>query len=47
MECKRQDGTPSVHFEHTVVVKPGKAEILTTFDFIEAAVNANTELVKV
>lgn len=42
-----QDGTPSVHFEHTVVVKPGKAEILTTFDFIEAAVNANTELVKV
>lgn len=42
-----QDGTPSVHFEHTVVVKPGKAEILTTFDFIEAAVNANAELVKV
>lgn len=42
-----QDGTPSVHFEHTVVVKPGKAEILTTFDFIEDAVNANSELVKV
>lgn len=42
-----QDGTPSVHFEHTVVVKPGKAELLTSFDFIEAAVNANAELVKV
>ncbi|MCX6198190.1 MAG: type I methionyl aminopeptidase [Bacteroidetes bacterium] len=42
-----QDGTPSVHFEHTVVVKSGKAEILTTFDFIEDAVNANAELVKV
>ncbi len=42
-----QDGTPSVHFEHTVVVKPGNAEILTTFDFIEAAINANAELVKV
>lgn len=42
-----QDGTPSVHFEHTVVVKPGKAEILTTFDFIEAAVNGNAELAKV
>jgi len=29
------DRLPSAHFEHTVVVRKGKAEILTTFDFIE------------
>jgi len=29
------DRKPSAHFEHTVVVRKGKAEILSTFDFIE------------
>lgn len=29
------DGLPSAHFEHTVVVRKGVAETLTTFDFIE------------
>jgi methionyl aminopeptidase len=29
------DRQPSAHFEHTVAVKPDKAEILSTFDFIE------------
>ncbi|HLP21598.1 MAG TPA: type I methionyl aminopeptidase [Chitinophagales bacterium] len=42
-----QDGTPSVHFEHTVLVKPIKAEILTSFAAIEKAVQANPELVKI
>lgn len=28
-----KDKKPSAHFEHTVVVKKGEAEILTTFDF--------------
>lgn len=42
-----QDGTPSVHFEHTVVVKAVKPDILTSFEAIEAAVNGNTELVKI
>jgi len=42
-----QDGTPSVHFEHTVLVKVLKADILTSFDGIEKAVKENTELVKV
>jgi methionyl aminopeptidase len=42
-----QDGSPSVHFEHTVLVKPIKAEILTSFVAIEKAVEGNTELVKV
>ncbi|WP_025764333.1 type I methionyl aminopeptidase [Dyadobacter tibetensis] len=37
------DRKPSAHFEHTVVVRKGKAEILTTFDYIEQ-VTANTSL---
>lgn len=42
-----QDGTPSVHFEHTVLVKPLKAEILTSYVAIEKAVQENPELVKI
>lgn len=30
-----RDGKPSAHFEHTVAVRKGKAEILSTFDEIE------------
>jgi methionyl aminopeptidase len=37
------DRKPSAHFEHTVAVRRGKAEILTTFEYIEA-VTANTSL---
>ncbi|WP_461631949.1 type I methionyl aminopeptidase [Labilibaculum euxinus] len=29
------DGKPSAHFEHTVVVRKGKAQILSSFEFIE------------
>jgi methionyl aminopeptidase len=29
------DHQPSAHFEHTIVVREGKAEVLTTFEFIE------------
>ena len=29
------DGAPSAHFEKTVVVRHGKAEVLTTYEFIE------------
>jgi methionyl aminopeptidase len=29
------DRMPSAHFEHDIVVRKGKAEILSTFDFIE------------
>jgi methionyl aminopeptidase len=39
-----QDHKPSAHFEHTVCVKPGKADILTTFELIEIAIKANKEL---
>jgi len=30
-----RDEKPSAHFEHTVAVRKGKTEILTTFDYIE------------
>lgn len=29
------DRKPSAHFEHTVAIRKGKADILTTFDYIE------------
>jgi len=32
-----KDGLPSAHFEHDVAIVNGKPEILSTFDFIEAA----------
>lgn len=40
------DRKPSAHFEHTVAVRKGKVEILTTFDYIEA-VTADTSLMVV
>ncbi len=30
-----RDGKPAAHFEHTIVVRRGKAEILSTFEEIE------------
>ncbi len=33
------DNKHSAHFEHTVAIKKGKPDILTTFDFIEEALN--------
>ncbi len=35
------DRRPSAHYEHDIVVRKGKAEILSTFDHIEAVINAN------
>ncbi|WP_299755697.1 type I methionyl aminopeptidase [uncultured Pontibacter sp.] len=34
---RTKDNKPSAHFEHTIVVRKDKAEILTTFDYIEQA----------
>jgi len=31
---------PSAHFEHDVVVREGKAEVLSTFKWIEEALGA-------
>ncbi len=36
---RTKDRLPSAHFEHTVAVRRGKAEILTTFEYIEAITN--------
>ena len=36
------DGQPSAHFEHNVAVVDGKAEILSTFDYIEEALKVNS-----
>lgn len=35
------DGLPSAHFEHDVVVRKGKAEVLSTFEWIEEALALN------
>lgn len=41
---RTKDGKVSAHFEHTVCVKKGKADILTSFDQLEAAEKNNAEL---
>jgi methionyl aminopeptidase len=38
---KTKDGMPSAHFEHTVAIRKGKAEILTTFEYIEEVLEEN------
>jgi methionyl aminopeptidase len=35
-----EDGKPSAHFEHDVAIINGKPEILSTFDYIEASLEA-------
>ncbi|MFT5969670.1 MAG: methionyl aminopeptidase [Flavobacteriales bacterium] len=32
---RTRDGKPSAHFEHTIVVRKGKAEILSSFEFVD------------
>jgi len=41
-----RDGKPSAHFEHTVVVRPGKAEVLSTFQYIEDVLEQKGEIVR-
>lgn len=38
------DGKPAAHYEHTVCVRKGKADILSSFSAIEAAEKANDNL---
>ncbi|MBD3749255.1 MAG: type I methionyl aminopeptidase [Sphingobacteriales bacterium] len=33
------DKKPSAHFEHTVAIKKGKADVLSTFEFVEEVLN--------
>ena len=41
---RTKDGKPSAHYEHTVCIKRGKADILSSFAEIEAAERANGNL---
>ncbi|MBA2249192.1 MAG: type I methionyl aminopeptidase [Chitinophagaceae bacterium] len=41
---RTKDGKPSAHYEHTVCIKKGAADILSSFTAIEAAEKANQEL---
>ncbi len=36
---RTKDRKPSAHFEHTIAIRNGKADILSTFDFIEQTDN--------
>jgi methionyl aminopeptidase len=40
-----RDGKPSAHFEHTISVRPGKAEVLSTFSYIEDVLRQKGELI--
>ncbi|TAE40544.1 MAG: type I methionyl aminopeptidase [Runella slithyformis] len=44
---RTSDRKPAAHFEHTVVVRKGKAEILTTFKYIEEVIQHTTLMVSV
>lgn len=37
---RTRDGAPSAHYEHMVVVRGGEAEVLSTFEYIEAEIEA-------
>lgn len=41
---RTKDGLPSAHYEHTICVRPGKADILSSFENIEKAEKANSFL---
>lgn len=42
-ECRTRDRKPSAHFEHTILITHDEPEILTTFDYIEAALGISKE----
>jgi methionyl aminopeptidase len=42
---RTKDGKPSAHFEHTVVVRKGKCEVLSTFEYIENVKNNNIRVI--
>lgn len=44
---RTRDRKPAAHFEHTVLVRKGKAEILTTFQYIEEVTQNTTLMVSV
>ena len=41
---RTEDGKPAAHFEHTIAIQRGKADVLSTFKEIEKAERANINL---
>lgn len=41
-----RDGKPSAHYEHNVAVRAGKAEVLSTFSYIEDVLKKKGELIE-
>jgi methionyl aminopeptidase len=41
---RTRDGKPSAHFEHTVVVKRGRVEFLSTYEYIEEVLKQNINI---
>ena len=39
------DNKPSAHYEHTVAVRKGKADILSSFQYIEEVLNENNKII--
>lgn len=37
------DGKPSAHFEHTIAVNKGKADVLTTFEYVDEVLNKKVD----
>lgn len=42
-QCRTRDRKPSAHFEHTIAIDGDTPRILTTFDYIEAALKDKSE----
>lgn len=38
---RTKDRKPSAHFEHTITIRQGKADILSTFEFVESVLGSN------
>lgn len=38
---RTKDRKPAAHFEHTVAIRDGKADVLSTFEYVEAVIGEN------
>jgi methionyl aminopeptidase len=42
---KTADGKPSAHFEHTIAIRKDKADILSSFEYVETVLKERNELI--
>jgi methionyl aminopeptidase len=42
-----RDGKPSAHYEHSIAIRKGKADILSNHKIIEEAIKNNSELMQI